>query len=78
MCHKHGEALIEEPLKQLEQEFADQFVRIHRNALVNKRVIEGLIKDKNGQLLMTLKESDHQLEVSRRHASEIRKLIKSL
>lgn len=78
VCHKHGEALIEEPLKQLEQEFADQFVRIHRNALVNKRVIEGLIKDKNGQLLMTLKESDHQLEVSRRHASEIRKLIKSL
>ncbi|NVJ59174.1 MAG: response regulator transcription factor [Gammaproteobacteria bacterium] len=78
VCHKNGEALIEEPLKQLEQEFSDQFVRVHRSALVNKRIIEGLVKDKSGQLLMTLKETDHKLEVSRRHAPDIRKLIKSL
>lgn len=76
--HKEGEALIEEPLKQLEQELSDGFVRIHRNALVNKRYITGLTKDSAGHLFMTIKHYDEPLEVSRRHASHIRKLIKSL
>lgn len=76
--HKDGEVLIEEPLKQLEQELGDSFVRIHRNALVNKSYITGLIKNNEGHLLMTVRHTEQTLEVSRRHASEIRKLIKSL
>ncbi|MCO7227096.1 LytTR family DNA-binding domain-containing protein [Pleionea sp. CnH1-48] len=76
--HVNGEALIEEPLKQLEQEFDQTFIRIHRNALVNKHCISGLVKDSAGHLLIQLKSDDTQLEVSRRHAAEVRKLIKSL
>ncbi len=76
--HRNGEILIEEPLKQLEKEFPEQFVRIHRSVLVNKRYIAGLNKNDKGHLFVTMKECSDQLEVSRRHASEVRKLIKSL
>ncbi|WMS86136.1 LytR/AlgR family response regulator transcription factor [Pleionea litopenaei] len=76
--HRSGEVLIEEPLKQLEQDFPEQFVRIHRNALINQKYINGLSKDEHGHLFVTLKHCDSQLEVSRRHAAEIRKLVKSL
>ena len=42
------EILIEETLKALEEEFADRFVRIHRNALVARRYITGLERDDEG------------------------------
>ena len=32
--HEGGEVLLDEPLKALEDEFGERFVRIHRNALV--------------------------------------------
>ncbi len=38
---RSGEHLIEEPLVQLENEFADRFVRIHRNCLVARAAIRG-------------------------------------
>ncbi|WP_144392612.1 LytR/AlgR family response regulator transcription factor [Pleionea sediminis] len=76
--HKGGETLIEDPLKQLEKEFSDQFVRIHRNALVNKQYIHGLTKNEKGHLFIVLKDCEDELEVSRRHAAEIRKLVKQL
>jgi two-component system, LytTR family, response regulator AlgR len=38
---RSGEHLIEEPLVQLENEFADRFVRIHRNCLVSRSAIRG-------------------------------------
>ena len=37
--HARGEDLIEESLKSLETEFADRFVRIHRNCLVAREEI---------------------------------------
>jgi two-component system response regulator AlgR len=76
--HKGGEVLIEEPLKQLEQELGDRFIRIHRNALVNKQYITGLIKTSEGHLQLTLRHTEQTLEVSRRHAPEVRKLVKAL
>ena len=39
-----GEYLLEEPLMHLEQEFAEVFVRVHRNALVAKGRIRGFEK----------------------------------
>lgn len=33
--HKNGSVLIDETLKELEQEFSERFIRIHRNALVS-------------------------------------------
>ena len=39
------EHLIEESLKTLEQEFSQQFIRIHRNALVAHKMLHGLTKN---------------------------------
>ena len=70
------ETIIEDTLKSLEEEFADDFIRIHRNALIRKNRIEGLHKQPDGRTLLKLLQLDEGLEVSRRHLSAIRKLIK--
>ncbi|MEN8204743.1 MAG: LytTR family DNA-binding domain-containing protein [Pseudomonadota bacterium] len=70
--------LIEETLKSLEQEFADQFVRIHRNALVARHYIIGLGKDEDGHAQVSLAGVEQTLEVSRRHIADVRKLVKAL
>ncbi|HEX5611438.1 MAG TPA: LytTR family DNA-binding domain-containing protein, partial [Burkholderiales bacterium] len=41
-----GEHLLEEPLVALEREFAERFVRIHRNCLVARAAIRGF--ERNG------------------------------
>lgn len=78
VCTAESRVLIEETLKGLEQEFATRFVRIHRNALVAKRFISGMTKDVDGHLQVQLAGIDRTLEVSRRHISEIRRLVKDL
>ena len=50
--HRGGELLLEDSLKTLEQEFAGQFLRIHRNALVAKVHVSGLEKDSLGRTLV--------------------------
>jgi two-component system response regulator AlgR len=71
------EYLIEESLKNLEEEFSRQFIRIHRNALVAQHMINGLIKNTGGHACISFNEIDDLLEVSRRHLPYIRKTIKS-
>jgi len=73
-----GEALIEEPLKALEQEFEGRFLRIHRNALVAAHRIErlGATSWQGGKLhLLGLSEP---LEVSRRCLPTLRAYLKAL
>ena len=72
------QVLIEETLKSLEQEFADRFLRIHRNALIANRYLVGIEKDGNGHACARLDGVDGIFEVSRRHLAEVRKLVKSL
>lgn len=43
-----GEHLIEEPLIAIEREFADRFVRVHRNCLVARQAIRGFERGKSG------------------------------
>jgi len=62
----------------LEQEFADQFVRIHRNALVARCYITGLGKDDGGHAQVSLAGVEQTLEVSRRHIADVRKLVRAL
>jgi len=78
VCTADSQLLIEETLKELEQEFADRFVRIHRNALVAKCYITGITKDAGGCMQVQLQGVTQTLEVSRRHATEIRQLVKAL
>src|SRR5262249_14975268 len=47
VSHTGGELLIDESLKDLEQEFAGRFVRVHRNALVALARVDHLEKDES-------------------------------
>ena len=53
--HQKGEDLIEDSLKTLEEEFAANFVRIHRNALVNTSYLERIARDASGQHFVHLR-----------------------
>jgi len=75
--HKHGEDLIDESLKSLEQEFAECMIRIHRNALIASKYMEELSKGSNGQWQVGFRGIDDKLEVSRRHVSALRKQMKN-
>ncbi|MBC7984907.1 MAG: response regulator transcription factor [Candidatus Obscuribacterales bacterium] len=74
--HKNGKNLIDEPLKDLGDEFAAEFIRIHRNALVAEKHIGGVERDAEGQYSVRLREGDALLPVSRRHASELLRRIR--
>ena len=76
--HINGETIIEDTLKELQVEFAQIFIRVHRNALIAKDYISGLYRDGEGHSYVTLKDMGIKLEISRRHLAEVKKLIKSL
>ncbi len=76
--HAAGEVLLEESLKSLESEFADRFLRIHRNALVAVNHITGLSKNSEGHSVVTLRDTDRTLEVSRRNLAHVRQILKTL
>ncbi len=77
VIYKGGEVLIEEPLKALEDEFGDRFMRVHRNALVALNAVAGLEKN-DGQIVVRLHGTERRLEVSRRNLPHVRKVIKGL
>lgn len=76
--HTGGELLIEDSLTNLEEEFGERFLRIHRNALVALTFLTGLEKNDGGHPVVTLKGVDDRLEVSRRNLPAVRQKIKSL
>lgn len=78
VIHKSGEVLIDEPLKDLEEEFIDKFIRVHRNSLVRKAAIQGLEKCDDGSFALRLSGVEESVAVSRRHLAEVRKCLKSL
>jgi len=73
--HSGGSVLIEESLKTLETEFATAFTRIHRNALVAAAHIIGLERDNDGHVHVRLRGVTERLEVSRRHAADLRQRL---
>ena len=76
--HIEGEALLDETLKELEDEFEGRFVRIHRNALVSIPHIEGLERNIDGQFFVRLHDMDIRPQVSRRHVAPLRKLLEQI
>ena len=76
--HARGEDLIEESLKSLEAEFADRFVRIHRNCLVARSEIVELRRASDGHTQAMLRHADHPLEVSRRCVAQLRDTLRHL
>jgi len=76
------EHLVEESLSRLEQEFADQFVRIHRSCLVAKAHIRGFEKDSSElgetRWSVLLNGLDEKLPVSRRQQHIVKEFGKGL
>lgn len=77
MHYLGGELLIDETLKQLEQRYADHFIRVHRNALVACQYIVRLCRQSEGGYLLELEGCELQLPVSRRHLAEVRRLLQA-
>lgn len=76
--HLHGEVLVEESLKTLEQDFAPWFLRIHRKALVATRFILALERGKeegDEHHLVRLRHATEPLPVSRRRLAEVRRFL---
>ena len=67
------EHLIEDSLINLEKEFIDNFLRIHRNAIVANKFIKGIEKSPTGSWQVVLIGSDKKLDVSRRHTAAVRR-----
>lgn len=76
--HARGEDLIEESLKSLELEFADSFLRIHRNCLVSQSEFQELRRDNDGSVHAILRHGKQALEVSRRCVPGLREKLKHL
>jgi len=72
--HGGGEILVDEPLKDLETEFGERFVRVHRNALVAVAFIEGMESTNEGHFLKIKGVAD-KLQVSRRHLAGVKALL---
>ncbi|WP_049631628.1 LytTR family DNA-binding domain-containing protein [Cellvibrio sp. pealriver] len=74
--HRNGEHLLDETLKELEEEFSGRFVRIHRNSLVSIKHIEALERNAQGQYHVRLADIELRPIISRRHVSDVKELLK--
>ena len=69
--HVAGEDLIEDSLRSLERQFPEEFIRVHRNALVAIEKIESLDRESDGRYAVRLRHGGGTLQVSRRLAAEV-------
>jgi two-component system response regulator AlgR len=72
VCHNQGELLIDEALKDLENEFSKLFIRVHRNALVALAHVRSLEKSEDGHFHVYLNGRTDPVEVSRRMVADVR------
>lgn len=76
--HTGGEVLIDDTLKELEDELAGRFVRVHRNSLVSVVHIEAMERTGDGQFRLRLQGVETKPVVSRRHVPELKELLARL
>lgn len=76
--HKNGMVLIDDTLKELEQEFEHELFRIHRNALINLNHMQMLESIDAGQYQVRFKGIDDVLAVSRRHLPMLRERMQNM
>jgi two-component system response regulator AlgR len=78
--HRGGKNLIDDSLKSLEEEFAGDFVRIHRGALVKVSAIDRLEKQADGKTRVVLRDDSQDtadaLIISRRHLADVRRRLR--
>ena len=73
----NGEDLIDESLKDLEEEFSESFVRVHRSVLVNAAHIESLDREPDNKHIIRLRGFDEALPVSRRQLGDVKHYLRS-
>ena len=76
--HKDGILLIDDTLKELEQEFEELLFRVHRNAIINLSFLDYLETIDSGQYQIRFKGIEETLAVSRRHLPALREKIQNM
>ena len=74
--HRRGELLIEDSLRQLEDAYPDQLIRLHRNCLVPPTRLLGVKTLADGRVLARLDGTELSPEISRRNLPAVRKLLR--
>ncbi|HEY0197291.1 MAG TPA: LytTR family DNA-binding domain-containing protein [Rhodanobacter sp.] len=74
--HHRGELLIEESLRQLEETYPEQLIRLHRNCLVPPARLLGIRTLADGRVLARLDGTEQSPEISRRNLPAVRKLLR--
>ena len=74
---KHTSLLLKDSLRALEDEFAADFVRIHRNALLAPAHVRGLERDGEGNVSVVLEGRPERLLVSRRLIAQVRRRLRA-
>lgn len=79
---REREYVLEESLSQLEEEFADRFLRIHRNCIVARSAIAGVAREKEiaageseAHWVLLLNGVDDRLQVSRRQWPQVKEML---
>lgn len=75
LVHRGGEEVTDETLKDLEAEFAGDFIRIHRNTLVASRYLQRIDSDEQGRCFAWLAHRDQPLPISRRLVGEVKRRL---
>ncbi|WP_040516128.1 LytR/AlgR family response regulator transcription factor [Gilvimarinus chinensis] len=76
--HTEGQHLLDQTLKELEQQLGDTVIRVHRNALVMLEHVRALERSPEGGYCLRLVDLEHKPAVSRRHASAVKALLQNL
>lgn len=76
--HVNGEHLLDDTLKDLEEEFGHRLLRIHRSALVSVQHIQAMERTPQGHYEVRLVDVPVRPQVSRRHASALKALLQKL
>lgn len=74
--HAQGEALVEDSLKSLDEQFPGRFMRVHRNALVMPERVGGMSRAADGRALLEFRGIDDRVEISRRHLAAVRRWLR--
>ncbi|MCB1855665.1 MAG: response regulator transcription factor [Pseudomonadales bacterium] len=76
-CSPGSELIISDSLKELEEEFGDRFLRVHRNALVALAHVQRLERQPDGRWCAVLEGVDKRPAVSRRHLAQAKQRVAS-
>ncbi len=70
-----GEEISDETLKDLEAEFPEEFIRIHRNTLVARHYLQRIETTEDGRSLAWLAHREQPLPISRRLVADVKRRL---